>query len=130
MKTNSLLIFPWEQSNTQALLFCSTSTQLTAAVVCLGVQHHWNVPVRQGLSLKIYLCGKDKQIWQDAKNSWKPGTGGWIAQLEGMGLQEGMLPEMGNIDSSHNCGEQVLRLLPWVFVEETSVCEDYAHVIA
>lgn len=114
MKTNSLLIFPWEQSNIQALLF--SSTQPTAAVACLGMQGHSNTPVRQGLSLKIYPCRKDKQIEQDAKNSLKFGTDGWIAQLEGMRIQVGLLPEMGNIDSSYSYGERVLHLLPSVFV--------------
>lgn len=41
-----------------------------------------------------------------------------------------MLPEMGNIDSSYSCAEQVLHLLPLVSVKETGVCEDYAHEIA
>lgn len=72
MKTNSLLVLPWGQ----ALLFSSTSTQPTAPVVCLAMQHHWDVPVRQHLSLRIDVCGKDKQIWPDAKNSLKLGTDG------------------------------------------------------
>lgn len=36
-----------------------------------------------------------------------------------MRLQAGMLPEVGNTDSSYSSGEQVLPLLPLVLVKET-----------
>lgn len=73
MKTNSLLIFPWEQARAYALSL--TSTQPAAVVLSLGLQHHQD-RVAQGARLRIWQCGRHIQIWQGSKNSSQLGTDG------------------------------------------------------
>lgn len=71
MKTNSLLISPWEQARAYALSL--TSTLPAAVVLSLGLQQDG---VAQGARLRIWQCGRRIQIWQGSKNSSQLGTDG------------------------------------------------------